>query len=385
MPRRTLIVVAASVVIAGGWFFYASRPTPIDVEVVAVDRGVVAETVTNTRAGTIEACRRAKLAPPMGGQIAKLHVKKGDAVKRDQLLLELWNEDTRAQITLAERDVVASQARAEEACVAASVARREANRYASMLERKLVAVDTAERSKGDADSREAACRAATQNTLVSRSRVDAARAALDRTQLRAPFDGVVAEINGELGEFVTPSPIGIATPPAVDVVDTSCIYVTAPIDEVDAPRIREGMPARVTLDAFRDKRFPAHVRRVAPYVLEVEKQARTVEIEAELDTRDDRSLLPGYSADVEVILDERADVVRVPTRAVLEGKRVYVFDAAAGVVQIRAVTTGLSNWEFTEIVSGLAVGDQVVTTVDRDRLADGVAARVGSPAAAKSK
>jgi len=145
------------------------------------------------------------------------------------------------------------------------------------------------------------------------------------------------------------------------------------------------MPARVTLDAFRDKRFPAHVRRVAPYVLEVEKQARTVEIEAELDTRDDRSLLPGYSADVEVILDERADVVRVPTRAVLEGKRVYVFDAAAGVVQIRAVTTGLSNWEFTEIVSGLAVGDQVVTTVDRDRLADGVAARVGSPAAAKSK
>lgn len=383
MPRRTLLIVAGLVVVAGGWFVYASRPVPIDVEVVAVDRGTVAETVTNTRAGTIEACRRAKLAPPMGGQIAKLHVKKGDTVKRDQLLLELWNEDTRAQITLAERDVVASQARAEEACVAADVSRREANRYASMLERKLIAVETAERSKGDADSREAACRAAKQNTLVSRSRVDAARAALDRTQLRAPFDGVVAEINGELGEFVTPSPIGIATPPAVDVVDTSCIYVTAPIDEVDAPRIREGMPARVTLDAFRDKRFPAHVRRVAPYVLEVEKQARTVEIEAELDTRDDRSLLPGYSADVEVILDERADVLRVPTRAVLEGKRVYVFDAAAGVVQLREVTTGLSNWEFTEIASGLAVGDQVVTTVDREKLADGVAARIGTPAASK--
>lgn len=383
MPRRTLAVVAGIIVVAGGWFVYASRPKPIDVEVVAVDRGMVAETVTNTRAGTIEACRRAKLAPPMGGQIAKLHVKKGDTVKRDQLLLELWNEDTRAQITLAERDVVASQARAEEACVAAAVSRREADRYASMLERKLVAVETAERSKGDADSREAACRAATQNTLVSRSRVDAARAALDRTQLRAPFDGVVAEINGELGEFVTPSPIGIATPPAVDVVDTSCIYVTAPIDEVDAPRIREGMPARVTLDAFRDKRFPAHVRRVAPYVLEVEKQARTVEIEAELDARDDRSLLPGYSADVEVVLEERADVLRVPTRAVLEGKRIYVFDPATGRVQLRDVMTGLSNWEFTEITSGLVVGDQVVTTVDREMLADGVAARIGTPSTTK--
>jgi len=385
MPRRTLALIAGIVVVAGAWYFYASRPQPIDVEVATAERGMVAETVTNTRAGTIEACRRAKLAPPMGGQIAKLHVKKGDTVKRDQLLLELWNEDTRAQITLAERDVVASQARAEEACVAATVARREADRFASMLERKLVAVEAAEKSKGEADSREAACRAATQNTLVSRSRVDAARAALDRTQLRAPFDGVVAEINGELGEFVTPSPIGIATPPAVDVVDTSCIYVTAPIDEVDAPRIREGMPARVTLDAFRDRRFPAHVRRVAPYVLEVEKQARTVEIEAELDARDDRSLLPGYSADVEVILAERADVLRVPTRAVIDGKQVFVFDAAAGKVQVREVTTGLSNWEFTEIASGLEPGDQVVTTVDRDRLADGVAARIGTAAATQAK
>jgi len=375
MPRRTLAVIAGIVVAAGLWFAYASRPKPVDIEVVTVERGGVAETVTNTRAGTIEACRRAKLAPPMGGQIAKLHVRKGDAVKRNQLLLELWNEDVRAQVTLAERDVVASQARAEEACVAASVARRDADRYASMLERKLVAIETAERSKGEADSREAACRAATQTTLVSRSRVDAARAALDRTQLRAPFDGVVAEINGELGEFVTPSPIGIATPPAVDVVDTSCIYVTAPIDEVDAPRIREGMPARVTLDAFRDKRFPAHVRRVAPYVLEVEKQARTVEIEAELDARDDQSLLPGYSADVEVILDERTDVLRVPTRTITDGK-VFVFDSAAGRVRVREVRTGLSNWEFTEILSGLDAGDQVVATTARDALADGVPARV---------
>ncbi len=383
MQRGKWIVIGAVVLGAGAWFAYASRPKPIEIETVRVDRGAVAETVTNTRAGTIEACRRAKLAPPMGGQIAKLPVKKGDTVKQGQVLLELWNEDTRAQLTLAERDVVASQARAEEACVSAEVARREANRNASMLDRKLIAVDTAESSMGQAESREAACRAANQTTLVSRSRVDAARAALDRSRLRAPFDGVVAEINGELGEFVTPSPVGIATPPAIDVVDTSCIYITAPIDEVDAPRIREGMPARVTLDAFRDQRFPAHVRRVAPYVLEVEKQARTVEIEAELDVRDDRRLLPGYSADVEVILDERADVLRVPTRAVLEGRRVYVFDAAAGRVSLREVTTGLSNWEFTEIASGLQEGDEVVTSIDRDNLADGVAARAGSSQTAK--
>jgi len=380
MKKRTLLIVGGIVVAVAALWAWLSRPQPVVIETVAVERGVVAETVTNTRAGTIEACRRARLAPPMGGQIASLPVKKGDEVKEGQLLLELWNEDARAQLTLAERDVVAARARAEEACVSATVARREANRLATLLERNLVAVDTAERSKGEADSREAACRAATQNTLVAGSRVDNARAALERTQLRAPFAGVVAEINGELGEFVTPSPIGIVTPPAVDIVDTSCIYITAPIDEVDAPRIREGMPARVTLDAFRDRSFPAHVRRVAPYVLEVEKQARTVEIEAELEAGGDNSLLPGYSADVEVVLDEHPSVLRVPTRVLIEGNKAYVFDPEAGRVRLRDVITGLANWEYTEIESGLAEGELVVTSIDRENLGDGVAAQVATPA-----
>ena len=76
-----------------------------------------------------------------------------------------------------------------------------------------------------------ACRAGTQNVKVTQARVAQAQAGMERTRLRARFDGIIAEINGEIGEFVTPSPLGVATPPAVDVVDASCIYVTAPIDE----------------------------------------------------------------------------------------------------------------------------------------------------------
>jgi HlyD family secretion protein len=186
------------------------------------------------------------------------------------------------------------------------------------------------------------------------------------------FTGIVAEINGEIGEFITPSPVGIPTPPAVDLVDASCIYVTAPIDEVDAPRVKEGMKARVTLDAFKDRRFAAHVRRVAPYVLDTEKQARTVEIEAEIDEREDADLLPGYSADVEVIIAERPQTLRVPTRAIIEGKKVYVLDG--GKVKLVTVETGLGNWEHTEITKGLAPGTKVVVSIDREGLADGVSA-----------
>jgi HlyD family secretion protein len=158
----------------------------------------------------------------------------------------------------------------------------------------------------------------------------------------------------------------------VDVVDSTCLYVSAPIDEVDAPRVREGMPARVTLDAFRERSFAAHVRRVAPYVLDTEKQARTVEVEAGIDDLGGALLLPGYSADVEVILAERQDVLRVPTRALLEDGRVYVLED--GEVHAREIAVGIGNWEYTEVTGGLEAGARVVVSVDREGLADGVAA-----------
>jgi HlyD family secretion protein len=372
MKWRALAVVAgvAGVAVAGALWF--SRPKPITVDTVEVSRGKVDQTVANTRAGTVKACQRAKLAPQTGGQIARLPVKKGDRVEKGQVLLELWNVDIRAELSLAERDAVATRALKDEACVSARVARRESNRLAGLVERKLVSAEQAERAAGEADGREAACRAATEQIQVSLARIDAARARLERTLLRAPFAGTVAEINGEVGEFVTPSPVGIPTPPAVDVVDNSCIYITAPIDEVDAPRVRQGMSARVTLDAFKDRSFRAHVRRVAPYVLEVEKQARTVEVEAEIDDHDDAVLLPGYSADLEVIIAERPDVVRVPTRALIEGNRVYVLEG--GRIRDCKVVTGIGNWEYTEVTEGLKPGDRVVVSIDREGLKDGVAA-----------
>jgi HlyD family secretion protein len=376
MKHRKLLIAAAVVLAAGAVVVWLSRPKPILVETTTADLGVVAETVTNTRAGTVKACQRARLAPPMGGQIDKLPVRKGDHVRQGQVLLELWNDDLRAAAQLAQRDAVAMRARADQACVTAEVARRDADRVVQLLERKLVAADAVDRAQGQADGSAAACRAATEDIKVAQARVDQARANLERTILRAPFDGIVAEINGELGEFVTPSPVGIPTPPAVDVVDISCIYVTAPIDEVDAPRIREGMPARVTLDAFRGTTFPAQVRRVAPYVLDLEKQARTVEIEAELEKQATVELLPGYSADVEVIVEEHPQALRVPTRALLEGRNVYVLDPGEGRVHRREIRTGLGNWEYTEVLDGLQQGEQVVTSIDREGLADGVRARV---------
>ena len=224
---------------------------------------------------------------------------------------------------------------------------------------------------GLAESSAAACQAAEDSARVEAARIEVTEAALERTRLIAPFPGTIGEINGELGEFVTPSPVGIPTPPTVDLIDARCLYISAPIDEVDAPAVREGLPARISLDAFADRTFSGRVRRVAPYVLDVEKQARTVEIEAEIDDPDKSALLPGYSADVEVMLANEANAVRIPTSIIVDDNQVYVYEEASGRIELREIETGISNWEYTAVTAGLRAGDRVVSSIDRDGVADG--------------
>lgn len=365
-----MVVLAAA---AAAWMVL-SGSDPVVVEVTPTETGPVVASVSNTRAGTVDACRRAGLSPSSGGQIANLPVTEGDSVEETQLLLELWNEDLKAQLELALRGQRAEQSRARQACVIARVAQRESARLTKLRGQGLASEEATERAEGEAESQAAACTAARDAAQVAEAQVDAAEAALERTRLRAPFAGIIAEINGELGEFVTPSPVGVATPPTVDLVDSSCLYISAPIDEVDAPEVRAGMPARVSLDAFSDRVFSAHVRRVAPYVLDQEKQARTLEIEVEIDDPNKSQLLPGYSADVEVILERRDDAIRIPTSTLIEGSHVFVLNEDEGVIERREVSVGLANWQHTEIVSGLSRGELVVTSIDRTGVEDGAAA-----------
>ncbi len=375
-PTVTRVLILLGLMLAVVAWWWTGRANPIDVDVAIVERGIVEKTIANTRAGTIKACRRAKLSPSAGGQIARLPVHEGDVVKQGTLLLELWNLDLMAQLTLAAQETASASATARARCIEARQAQREAERQQRLLARKLASEEQVDQAVSTADAANAACEAANANTAVSRARIAVTEANLEKTRLIAPFDGVVAEINGELNEYVTPSPIGIATPPAIDLLDNRCFYLTAPIDEVDVAGIQIDQIARVTLDAFGKRRFDGRVRRIADYVLDVEKQARTVDVEVEfVDPNDIVVLLAGYSADVEIILETHADTLRIPTEAVFDGNQVYVLDADSGVLVQREVRIGTSNWDHTEIVDGLNEGEQVVTTVEREGLADGLAVR----------
>lgn len=372
---RRIAIILAVVVLLGLGIFWLNRPKPIPVVVKEVSSGQVESTLANTRAGTVEACLRTKLSTIIGGRIEYLGVKEGDRVKKGQLLLKLWNDDQQAQAVLAQTQITLAGKRVEEACIAAANAEKEARRQSELREKGFVSSSKEEAARTDAEVRRASCNTAKADVAQAEAKFRATRVEQGRVALYAPFDGTVAKIVGELGEYSTPSPPGVPTPPAIDLIDDSCLYVKAPMDEVDAPKIAAGQPVRVTLDALPGKVLPGKVRRVAPYVSAVEKQARTVDIEVDFDAPEAAGkLLVGYSADVEIILAGRQNVLRIPTAAIQEGGKVLVFNAESGKLEERRIKAGLANWENTEVLEGLSAGERIVTSLERPGVKAGASA-----------
>jgi HlyD family secretion protein len=379
---RRVLPALVLVALAVGAFFWTTRSKPVVVVLKTVDRGNVESTVVNTRAGTVEACLRTRLSTIMGGRIEYLGVKEGDKVKKGQLLLKLWNDDQKAQQGLAEAQRTMASQRVKEVCTTAASSRREAERQTSLRAKGYVSEAREDAARSEADARNAACETARADVAQAGARVTVTRVEQGRMTLYAPFDGTVAKIVGELGEYSTPSPPGVPTPPAIDLIDDTCLYVKAPMDEVDAPKIKAGLPVRVSLDALPKQPLAGKVRRVAPYVSAVEKQARTVDVEVDFERPATGNLLVGYSADVEIVLSGRSNVLRVPTAALIEGTKVMVLNVDSGKLEERKVKVGIANWEFTEIVEGLTEGERIVVSLEREGVKVGARATAATQSAA---
>jgi HlyD family secretion protein len=197
-----------------------------------------------------------------------------------------------------------------------------------------------------------------------------ARIRVDQTVLRAPFTGLVTRTLVNVGEFV-----GIGKPIA-HLVDPTSLHVKAVVDEADALKVRVGQPAWVTMDVFQGTRLQGRVTDISPVISSARQESRTSEVKIRLDDSA-IALRPGFSADIEIIVEELPNVLRLPTHVILERERgKYVYVMRDGRVRERTVQVGASNWDFSQIVAGLQEGDRVIIPVDGAKLDDGRAVQV---------
>jgi HlyD family secretion protein len=340
-------------------------PEPIPVRVTVVSRGTIDSTVTNSKAGTIRARQRGRLSTEIGGRVVEIAHREGGIVAEGELLLLLNDSTLRAEETQALEAIRASDAHYQEMCIRRDKARREYNRKKQLADQNIVSEDLLDQLQHVYQAANAGCDAADAERQQVRASRAGAAANLDKVSIYAPFAGVIAEVDVEVGEWVTPSPDGI-----IDLINRESLYISAPMDEIDSGRIGLDLPVRVTVDSRPDEVFSGRVTRIAPYVLDIEAQNRTVEIEVELDDPEiASSLLPGTSADVEVILKTLENAPRIPTSALFKDNRVLVVED--DVLVEREIEAGLRNWDFVEIRGGLEEGEVVVTSLDRVEVEDG--------------
>ena len=160
------------------------RPKPIPVTVYRVSKGLVEDTVTNSRAGTVKTRVRASLSAEYGGRVVKLPVKEGDRVEKDQGLMQLADAELRAEVELRARSVDTAKARQTEACRAAKLARLEFERVWKLYNENIVPQDEVDRRESQRDVREATCLAAKASVHESRAARALASSTLEKSTLR---------------------------------------------------------------------------------------------------------------------------------------------------------------------------------------------------------
>ena len=373
--RKALLILGGIAAVVLLLRFTVFAPDKVEVRVLEVARGRVEATVTNSKAGTIRARRRAKLSTGTSGIVVELAVKRGQRVQAGELLLRLDDATQQAALAVAREGQRVAQATHGRTCVSADRAARELERNRKLAEQQFVSVDLLDGLQSAYELAVADCGVAAAQVEHARAAVEAAQAELDKTRLLAPFDAIIAEVSVELGEWVTPSVALLAAPELIDAIDPTSLYVSAPMDEVDAALLRPGFDVRVTIDPYPEQTFPGKLVLVAPYVLDLEQQNRTIEVEVALDDAEfSATLVPGTSADVEVILEVREDVLRVPTYTLLEGGRVLVIEE--GRLAERELAIGQRNWEWVEVQDGLEAGERVVTNVDQSGVKAGASVKV---------
>ncbi|MBI5301620.1 MAG: efflux RND transporter periplasmic adaptor subunit [Chloroflexi bacterium] len=183
--------------------------------------------------------------------------------------------------------------------------------------------------------------------------VDTAKTNLENVSLVAPIDGVVSAVNFKKGDFAA----GEST--AIVVVNTDRLQIKVSIAEVDLPKIKIGNPAQVTLDALTGKTYQAKVTAISP-VGTVTSGVVNYSITLEM-TDPDSTVKPGMTANLNIIVEQRDNVLLVPTRAIStkSNQKVVTVQQKDQTAQ-KVVTIGLSNDSYVEIMNGVQEGDVVV-------------------------
>ena len=379
--------------------FFIFKPTKPTYEYVsqAVDRGEVVSKVTAS--GKLRALNTIKVGAEVSGQITNVYVDFNSQVAVGQVLAEIDPtrikarvQQAQAQVSLAQASLLQAEAGAARALTDLAIQQREFGRRQNLEAGGFVSkagLDAA--ASGLAGARASVkttnAQIASARAQISQSSAELTSAQLDlrRTTIIAPTAGVVINKLVEPGTTVAAS---FQTPNLFEIAaDTTRMQVEASVDEADIGQIKGDQPVRFTVDAYPDQTFKASVRQIRKAATETQNVVSYLVI-LDVDNPDGK-LLPGMTANVEIITGEKANVLRAPTTAMRFRPRsedrpkddkkpdpkqpvVYVVSSDPFRPVARKVTIGQQGEDYVEIIKGLNIGDKIVVRSRSTIVKDGI-------------
>ncbi len=362
--------------------------------VVRAERSDIAETVSAL--GTLNSSDRVEISTEVEGTVKEILVEKGDRVKKGEPLLTLDVSEWRVRLKQAEADVLSlrseldslldgpdeaeiaqAESTLEDARIAFERAKEEYESNLLLAARNGIASRTLRESEREVRSLEKRLEAAERNweklikgaepediavvearLAKAEADLDTARDKVEAATVRSPLDGTVIEIEVKTGDLIDPAS-SLGRNMAV-IADLDTMKASVPINEIDIPRIYEGVPAFITPDALPDHRFEGEVSSIA-YEGVVIDNIVTYEVNA-LVPNPDGMLRSGMTVDVEVVLEARSDVLVLPLDAVQETPQGYAVTAMGegGRPETRQIEVGLRSETHIEITGGLEEDNEVL-------------------------
>src|SRR5689334_18423878 len=374
--RRWIVfaILALAVIAGAGW--YLARPRVQAVQTTPIVTAFPSPQVVVLNAtGYVVAQRKAAISSKATGRLEWLGVAEGSRVKAGDLIARIDNRDVVAQAQGADAATHAAEALVRQAEVERQNAQVEYRRSDELVGKGFISRSALDTAKARLDRAQAAVASAQANVNAARANARNAQVAVDYTEIRAPFDGVILSKSANVGDLVTPFSNATDSKGAVvSMADMSTLEVEADVSESSLGKISVGQPAEMVLDALPDMRFRGRISRIVPTV---DRAKATVMTKVKFDAIDPR-VLPEMSAKVsflsqEVTAEQQKPLVAVNLDAIVQrdGRNV-VFVVRDGHAVAVPVTPGAKLGDATAVTGDVKAGEKAVAK-PAPSLASGIA------------
>lgn len=362
----TIAFIAGAGYLSYHYFSDASQHQQIHYITEPVKRSALNKSVLAT--GSVRASQRIEVGAQVSGKIQQINVHLGQAVKKGELIAEIDSETQQNNLNTAQAELAAYKTQLEAKQVALNIATSNYERLNKLYTQKSTSLNELESAKNTLASAKAGVDEMKAKIQVAEIAVNTARTNLNYTKILSPIDGIIVSVPVSVGQTVNANQ---TSPTIVQVADLSQVLIKLEIAEGDISQVKPQQHVIFTTLAEPNRHYqgkidtldPAHTKLTDNNYTEQSANSEAVYYYANtLINNQDQSLRIGMTAQGKIIIAEKQDVLVVPNTALKKHRNEQFVEVLEnGKAMKKRVEVGLTDNQYSEIISGLSEGEQVIT------------------------